>query len=196
MRPHDLRHHAATVIARNPNVTLSELMATIGHSSHAAALRYQHATAERSREIADYLDDVIIAAKPPNPPPESTECASVLWHGCGMEQTGLEPAVSRIIPSTGRTKRGGGRNRTAVRGFAGPCLNHSATPPRTRHERAASLTAGLTHARMNGPTGTGWDLSVLAPEAGDQPEHGRDQDDDQGYLAEEDEDPRQALNIQ
>ena len=24
---------------------------------------------------------------------------------------------------------GGGRNRTAVRGFAGPCLNHSATPP-------------------------------------------------------------------
>ncbi len=80
MRPHDLRHHAATVIARNPNVTLSELMATIGHSSHAAALRYQHATAERSREIADYLDDVIIAAKPPNPPPESTE----LPRCCGM----------------------------------------------------------------------------------------------------------------
>jgi hypothetical protein len=44
---------------------------------------------------------------------------------------------------------------------------------------------------MNGPTGTGWDLSVLAPEAGHQPEHGRDQDDNQGYLAEEDEDPRQ-----
>ncbi len=27
---------------------------------------------------------------------------------------------------------GGGRNRTAVRGFAGPCLNHSATPPAER----------------------------------------------------------------
>ena len=25
--------------------------------------------------------------------------------------------------------RGGDRNRTGVRGFAGPCLNHSATPP-------------------------------------------------------------------
>ena len=38
IRVHDLRHHAATVIARNPDVTLRELMATIGHSSHVAAL--------------------------------------------------------------------------------------------------------------------------------------------------------------
>ena len=62
VRPHDLRHHAATVIARNPNVTLRELMATIGHSSHVAAMRYQHATAERSKAIADYLDNVIRSA--------------------------------------------------------------------------------------------------------------------------------------
>ena len=34
-------------------------MATIGHSSHVAALRYQHTTAERSKAIAAYLDDVI-----------------------------------------------------------------------------------------------------------------------------------------
>jgi transposase len=39
-------------------------------------------------------------------------------------------ARPRQIPMN--RKRGGGRNRTAVRGFAGPCLNHSATPPRTR----------------------------------------------------------------
>jgi len=71
VRPHDLRHHAAT-IARKPNVTLRELMATIGHSSHIAALRYQHATAERSKEIVAYLDDVIGAATPPNRPPAST----------------------------------------------------------------------------------------------------------------------------
>jgi len=63
VRPHDLRHHAATVIARNPNVTLRELMATIGHSSPVAALRYQHATAERSKAIAGYLDDVIKSAQ-------------------------------------------------------------------------------------------------------------------------------------
>ncbi len=63
VRPHDLRHHAATVIARNPNVTLRELMAAIGHSSPVAALRYQHATAERSKAIASYLDDVIESAR-------------------------------------------------------------------------------------------------------------------------------------
>jgi integrase len=63
IRVHDLRHHAATVIARNPDVTLRELMATIGHSSHVAALRYQHSTAERSRAIADYLDGVISDAR-------------------------------------------------------------------------------------------------------------------------------------
>jgi hypothetical protein len=63
VRPHDLRYHAATVIARNPDVTLRELMATIGHSSHVAALRYQHATVERSNSIADYLDDVNNAAQ-------------------------------------------------------------------------------------------------------------------------------------
>ena len=68
-RVHDLRHHAATVIARNPDVTLRELMATIGHSSHVAALRYQHATAERSRAIAEYLDSVINAAQRPAPAP-------------------------------------------------------------------------------------------------------------------------------
>jgi hypothetical protein len=56
---HDLRHHAATVIARNRDVTLKEFVATIGHSSPVAALRYQHAAAERCKAIADYLDDVI-----------------------------------------------------------------------------------------------------------------------------------------
>jgi integrase len=63
VRPHDLRHHAATVIGRNPNVTLRGLMAAIGHSSPVAALRYQHASAERSKEIAGYLDDMIRSAQ-------------------------------------------------------------------------------------------------------------------------------------
>jgi integrase len=80
VRPHDLRHHAATVIARNPNVTLRELMTTIGHSSHVAALRYQHATAERSREIATYLDGVITAATALNHPP----LAASVRDACGM----------------------------------------------------------------------------------------------------------------
>ena len=68
------------MIARNPNVTLRELMATIGHSSHVAALRYQHATAERSKEIANYLDGVITAATAANRPLPSASVPE----GCGM----------------------------------------------------------------------------------------------------------------
>jgi integrase len=62
---HDLRHHAATTMARMPGVTTKELMARIGHSSPAAALRYQHATEERDRAVADYLDEQIAAVKRP-----------------------------------------------------------------------------------------------------------------------------------
>jgi len=61
LRLHDLRHHAATLTARMPGITTKELMARIGHSSPRAALRYQHATAERDRAIAAYLDDTIKA---------------------------------------------------------------------------------------------------------------------------------------
>ncbi len=97
VRPHDLRHHAATVIARNPNVTLRELMATIGHSSHVAALRYQHATAERSKEIAAYLDDVISAATPSVHPLMSTQ----VREGCGMGVAWNEIVDSGEFPSRG-----------------------------------------------------------------------------------------------
>jgi hypothetical protein len=44
-------------------VTLRELMATIGHASPVAALRYRRATQERGRELADYMDEVITAAE-------------------------------------------------------------------------------------------------------------------------------------
>jgi integrase len=37
---HDLRHHAATVVARMPGITTKELMARIGHASPRAALIY------------------------------------------------------------------------------------------------------------------------------------------------------------
>lgn len=59
LRIHDLRHHAATLTARMPGITTKELMARIGHSSPRAALIYQHATRERDRGIADFLDDAI-----------------------------------------------------------------------------------------------------------------------------------------
>jgi integrase len=61
LRMHDLRHHAATLAARTPGVTTKELMARIGHASPRAALIYQHATAERDRAVATFLDEQIAA---------------------------------------------------------------------------------------------------------------------------------------
>lgn len=60
---HDLRHHAATMAARTPGITLKELMARIGHSTPQAALRYQHAAEERDRAVASFLDDEIERAR-------------------------------------------------------------------------------------------------------------------------------------
>lgn len=55
---------AHRILDRLPPVgALRELIATIGHSSYVAALRSRHATAERNQAIADYLDDVIDAAR-------------------------------------------------------------------------------------------------------------------------------------
>ncbi len=67
MHPHDLRHHAATLMARMPGITTKELMARIGHSSPRAALIYQHATAERDRQVAAFLEAQIDATTPAKP---------------------------------------------------------------------------------------------------------------------------------
>ncbi len=47
----------------------------------------------------------------------------------GERRSGQVPGDRSPQATPARGPRGGGRNRTAVRGFAGPCLNHSATPP-------------------------------------------------------------------
>jgi integrase len=87
---HDLRHHAATTMARMPGLTTKELMARIGHASPAAALRYQHATAERDRRVADWLEDQISS-------PESAP------------QTGTqnEPRAARGIKTARKTRNKG-----------------------------------------------------------------------------------------
>jgi integrase len=54
LRWHDLRHSGA-VLAAATGASLSELMARLGHSTHKAALRYQHAAQGRDREIAALL---------------------------------------------------------------------------------------------------------------------------------------------
>lgn len=57
LRFHDLRHTGA-VLAAQTGATLAELMGRLGHSTPAAALRYQHAAAERDQEIARRLSEI------------------------------------------------------------------------------------------------------------------------------------------
>lgn len=58
LRWHDLRHTGA-VLAAQTGATLAELMGRLGHSTPAAALRYQHAAAERDQEIARRLSAMV-----------------------------------------------------------------------------------------------------------------------------------------
>jgi integrase len=55
---HDLRHSGNTWAAAT-GASTAELMARMGHASPAAALRYQHATEERDRVIADALSAMV-----------------------------------------------------------------------------------------------------------------------------------------
>jgi len=58
LRWHDLRHTGLTMAART-GATLAELMGRAGHSTPAAALRYQHAAAGRDQQIAAALSDLV-----------------------------------------------------------------------------------------------------------------------------------------
>lgn len=61
---HDLRGSGATWAAV-AGATLPELMHRLGHRTHTAALRYQHATSERHREVADRLGALLNAGADP-----------------------------------------------------------------------------------------------------------------------------------
>jgi integrase len=56
---HDLRHTANT-IAASAGASTKELMDRMGHASSDAALRYQHATRDRDRIIADLVGETIV----------------------------------------------------------------------------------------------------------------------------------------
>ena len=57
VRFHDLRHTAGTLATQN-GATLKEVMNRLGHSTTAAAIRYQRAADDRDHEVADRLDEV------------------------------------------------------------------------------------------------------------------------------------------
>lgn len=58
LRFHDLRHTGA-VLAAQTGATLAELMARLGHSTPAAAMRYQHAAQGADRRIANALSALV-----------------------------------------------------------------------------------------------------------------------------------------
>ena len=55
---HDLRHLAGT-LAASTGASTKEVMYRLGHATHQAALRYQHATRHRDRAIAEALDELL-----------------------------------------------------------------------------------------------------------------------------------------
>ncbi len=136
LRIHDLRHHAATSMARMPGVTTKELMARIGHSSPRGALIYQHATEARDRAIAEFLEVQITSA-------ERTSLAPVqriggapdeaprnrAWDVRGMEQvsTNLGPTKTALTcPFTPRRRPESNRCTGLCRPLPQP-LGHAAT---------------------------------------------------------------------
>lgn len=62
--PHTARAapHRATLAAQS-GATIAELMARLGHTTPAMAMRYQHAAAERDAEIARRLSQLADGAK-------------------------------------------------------------------------------------------------------------------------------------
>jgi integrase len=59
---HDLRHVAGTLAAATGAGT-KEIMRRLGHATQEAALRYQHATDERDRVLANGIDRLIQASR-------------------------------------------------------------------------------------------------------------------------------------
>ena len=139
IRVHDLRHHAATLIARNPDVTLRELMATIGHSSHSggAPVPTLHGRAEpghrrlprrhhqhgnpRSRGVAHVITEIRGMGVA-----WSATTKACIWARATATSRQRSEAAGGIEPPYG-----------ALRPLPKP-LGHAAAP---LHGRAVSLTA-------------------------------------------------------
>jgi integrase len=110
LRLHDLRHSGLTWAAAT-GATVAELMKRAGHGSPAAALRYQHATADRDRALADALAglarnaDVVRLADIPRTfrghrPRLASECvaATCSEQGAGdRDRTGMTSLEGRLL---------------------------------------------------------------------------------------------------
>lgn len=72
LRLHDLRHLAGTLTAQ-AGATTKETMDRLGHSSAAAALRYQHVIEDRRHQVAMAIDELVGVADGPEGRNEGNE---------------------------------------------------------------------------------------------------------------------------
>jgi integrase len=66
LRFHDLRHTGATRAAQ-AGATIAELQNRLGHSTAGAAMRYQHASAERDKALAERMSQLAAAERAEQP---------------------------------------------------------------------------------------------------------------------------------
>lgn len=93
LRLHDLRHTSAVWYAQQ-GATLADLMARLGHSSPTMALHYQHAAAERDRDLTDRM------AAPPvqEVSPEAVTPANTSEPDRGSELLAALTALQKLTP--------------------------------------------------------------------------------------------------
>ncbi len=94
---HDLRHTANTITAAH-GASTAELMARLGHSSPAAAIRYQHATVERDQALAKAVARRSTLGDRPQPYRVCHRCAIQIPPDTGNQvgAEGLEPPTPSL----------------------------------------------------------------------------------------------------
>jgi len=113
---HDLRHAAGTLAAQT-GATTRELMSRLGHASPAAAHRYQHAAERRDVHIAESLEVLLQAVRPPTAASQIERANDVVWGNRGEEAEsgaypdGVPPQKARPTRAFPRASDG---NRTRV----------------------------------------------------------------------------------
>lgn len=67
LRWHDLRHTGAALAAR-AGASIREIQHRLGHTTYAAAMTYQHTSAEQDRDLAERLDTLaaLLASSSPD----------------------------------------------------------------------------------------------------------------------------------
>jgi len=92
LRWHDLRHTGA-VLAAQTGATLAELMGRLGHTTPGAAMRYQHAAADRDTEIARRLSELARGpgTKSATMVPDPWACFATRLPGSQVRGVGVQP---------------------------------------------------------------------------------------------------------